>query len=277
MLAPAVVVLVVVLLVPLLFSLRMSLFDWSMLSPTHRWVGLGNYRRLLADPGTLASLGITTTFTAVSIAAETVLGMALALLLNAPLRGLRAVRTFVLLPMMVAPVVAALSWRLLLDSDFGVLNYLLAQVGLPPQLWLGRGLALASLIAVEVWENTPFVVLMLLAGLQALPQALLEAARVDGAGFWQQFRSITLPLLSPVLLVTLVFRTMFTIRVFDVVWVLTGGGPADRTLTLSVDIYRTAFRYADLGSASTLSWLLLLVTVAITAVYLRVLQREALA
>ncbi len=178
---------------------------------------------------------------------------------------------------MVAEVVAALSWQLVLNTEFGLLNYIVGLFGIPKQVWLGPNLALPSVLCVEIWEHTPFVALIVLAGLQTIPNELREAAEVDGASRFQRFAQVTLPLLMPIILLALVFRTMFSLRVFTPVWVLTAGGPADQTLVVGVDIYRTAFRYYDIGGAATLSIVLLVVTLVITIIYMRLLGGEATA
>jgi len=177
---------------------------------------------------------------------------------------------------MVSQVVAALCWLLILDANGGLLNYIVMLFGFDKQVWLGQGWAMASIILVEVWQHTPFVTLIVLAGLQSLPKEVLEAASVDGASAWRQLWKVVLPLIKPIILVALVFRTMFALRVFTPVWVLTGGGPANSTLVAGVDIYRTAFRYHDFGMATALSWILIAVTTAITVFYMYVLRRESI-
>lgn len=276
LLVPAVTVLALVLVAPLLYSLGLSLFRYNLLRPAlNGFVGLANYVNILSDPAARQSLILTLTFAGVAVCFELMLGTAFALLLNMSFRGNRVVRTLILLPMMVSEVVAGLSWRLLFHAEFGLLNYLLSLVGIGKQIWLGPELAFFSVLLVEIWQHTPFVTLIVLAGLQAMPKDIQEAAVVDGASGWQHFKEITLPLLKPILLVALVFRTMFTLRVFTPVWVLTGGGPANKTLVVGVDIYRSAFRYYEFGHAAALSWLLIAVTLAITLVYMRLLRREA--
>lgn len=277
LLVPALTILFAVLVIPLFYNLGLSFMDFNLLRPAENgFVGLDNYRELLTNPTSRRSILTTLLFASVTVSIELLLGMGYALLLALPFPGVRFVRTLVLIPMMVSEVVAGLSWRLLFHTDFGLLNYLLSLIGVGRQVWLGSDLALASIMTVEVWQHTPFVTLILLAGLQTLPKEFAEAAEVDGATRWQRFRFVTLPLLKPIILLALVFRTMFTLRVFAPVWVLTGGGPADKTLVVGVDIYRTAFRYYEFGQAATLSIVLLIVTLAITLVYMRLLRREAL-
>jgi multiple sugar transport system permease protein len=275
---PSILILFLVLTVPLVVSLFNSFQRVNLVRPElNEFVGIANYARLVQDPLVWRSFRITFSFALVAVVVELVLGFAIALLLNLRFPGRGAVRTGLILPMMLSEVVAALSWLLILDADFGVGNFLLSLLKISPQLWLGPEKALLSVVIVEVWQHTPFVVLVLLAGLQAIPDDLLEAARVDGASMWGELRHITVPLLRPSILVALTFRTIFVLRVFVPVWILTQGGPADRTMVVGIQIYRTAFRYSELGAASALSWLLLLITLLLACVYLRFLSREALA
>jgi multiple sugar transport system permease protein len=277
LLVPAIVALGCILVLPLIYNIWLSFHEYNLLRPARNtFVGFENYFKVIQDPAHLSSLFLTVRFTAITVLAEVILGTSLALLLNLPFPGNHFVRTLVLVPMLISEVVAGLSWRLIYHTEFGLLNYLIGLFGLSPQVWLGPDLALPSVMIVEIWQHTPFVTLIMLAGLQTVPRELLESSTIDGASRWQRFRYVVLPLITPILLLALVFRTMFTLRVFTPVWVLTGGGPADSTLVIGVDIYRAAFRYYNLGTAATLSIILLAVTLAITLVYMRLLRREAL-
>lgn len=276
-LIPALIVLIVVLVGPLVYNIYLSFQRFNLLNPTRNaFIGLRNYINLLSEPSLRHSLSITLLFTAITVSSQLILGFIYAALLNIPFVGNHLVRTIILIPMMVSEVVAGLSWRLLYNADFGLLNYLLSLLNLDPQIWLGPGWALPSVILVEIWQQTPFVTLIILAGLQGLPTDVMDAAEVDGATGLQRFIYVTLPLLKPIILLALVFRTMFTLRVFTSVWVLTGGGPADSTLVVGVDIYRTAFRYYNFGQAAALSLLLLVITLGFTLIYMRLLRRDAL-
>lgn len=276
LLAPALIVLLAVLVYPMLSSLVYSFQRYNLLRPDagQPFVGLENYRTLLSSSQFWNSLRITLLFTAISVFVEFFLGLALALLLNRDIPGLRIFRTIILIPFLSTPVVVALAWKFMLHAEYGMVNYFLGLLGIPPQIWLGPELAFPSIVLVEIWQHTSFVVLILLAGLQALPNDPYEAAIMDGATNWQLLWKITLPLLRPVILVALVFRTMFTLRVFDTMWVLTGGGPADATRTLSISIYLTGFRQFELGIGAALSWILLIVTMLISLVYWRYLSQD---
>jgi multiple sugar transport system permease protein len=276
--APVLLIILVVLVGPLVYNAYLSLFDFNFVRP-HRsqFVGLANYVEIFSQPAARRSLLLTVAFTAIVVSCQLVLGFVYALVLHVSFWGNHLVRTLILIPMMVSEVVGGLSWRLLFNADFGLLNYVVSLFGVQPQIWLGPRWAFFSVVVAEVWQYTPFVTLILLAGLQGLPKDVLEAAEVDGATPLQKLYFVTLPLLKPMILLALVFRTMFTLRVFTSVWVLTGGGPADRTLVVGIDIYRTAFRYYEFGQAASLSLILLALTMVFTLIYMRLLRREALA
>jgi len=177
--------------------------------------------------------------------------------------------------MLLSPIVVAIGWRLLYDTSYGVINGALAAIGVSAVPWLSSPkLALISLVLVDVWQWTPFVFLILLAGLAALPEEPYEAARIDGAGPWRQFRDITLPLLKPAILVALLLRTMDSLRLFDNVYILTRGGPGNSTETLSYFIYRTAFENFDLGYASAISFVVLLGTWAVSKLFIGTMDPE---
>ena len=186
-------------------------------------------------------------------------------------------RAILLIPMMLPPVVVGVVWRLMFNPDFGAINGTLKGAGVNTEAltWTASpGLALASVIAVDVWQWTPFMFLILLAGLQAIPQEPYEAAMIDGSNWWQTFRHITLPMLKPAILIALLLRTMDLLRVFDQIFILTEGGPGFATETVSLYIYRTAFRFADFGYAAAMSFVLLALTNIISLVYIRLLQRQ---
>jgi multiple sugar transport system permease protein len=263
---------------PTLYSLYLSFHQWKMTTFKRGvpFVGLDNYAKALGDDAFWHSMQVTITFTLVALVAEVVLGLGLAVLLDQDFRGRRTVRIALLLPMFVTNVVVGLIWRIMLSYDFGVVNWLLSMVGLPKVAWLGDpSLALGSLIIVDIWNTTAFVALLLLAGLQAIPEEPRQAARVDGASSWQTFRLITLPLLKPVLFIAVVWRTIDLFRIFDVVFSLTGGGPYNATETISLYAYRQGFASFNLGFASAVSYLLILGLVAILAVEAWLLGRRS--
>ena len=275
-LAPACIILFVVLLLPLLYSLVLSFFDWNFIYDTEgaTFNGIGNYIDILTDESHLYSFGITILYVFVSVTLELILGFSLALLFNGTGRVMQVIRTFVVFPMMIAEVVAALIFRYILNADFGLVNYLLSLIGIHVTSWTDITMAFPTIVMIEVWQQTPFVILIILAGLQVIPEEIYEAANMDGCSWWSRLRYITIPYVKPQILVALVFRTMFCLRVFTQPWVLTGGGPADRTMVIGIDIYNEAFRYFEFGKANALSWLLVLVTIIFVVIYIRALGKD---
>ncbi|MBZ9606177.1 carbohydrate ABC transporter permease [Phyllobacterium chamaecytisi] len=259
---PTVALSVAVLGLPLILSLIMSFAGWSIGQPVSevQFVGLRNYRDLFADPVFLASLGLTLGYTAATVCLEILIGLAIALLLNLELPFICIFRTALIVPMMATPIVAALCWKLLLDPTYGLVDHLIGS----PVIWLGDPtLALITVGGVNVWQNAPFVALLVLAGLQSVPKEIMEAARIDGATKMALFRHVTLPLLSPYLLVAMLLRIIFEFRAFDNVYVMTAGGPANATLVLSIYVYHTSFFSFDLTLASAASWIMLLIVLTV--------------
>jgi multiple sugar transport system permease protein len=273
-LAPAVALLLALTVYPFFYIVRLSLYRMSPGGEV--FVGADNFLRLVRDPLFFQSLGQTLVFTVGALALEFGLGLGLALLLDSQIRGRNLWRSLLLLPMILPPVVVGVIWRLIYNPNFGVLNGALQLGGVDTSrlTWLADpSVALAAVIVVDVWEWTPFVFLILLAGLQAVPEEPYEAARIDGASAWQTFRHVTLPLLAPAILVALLLRTIDLLRIFDQVFILTQGGPGFATETISLYIYKTAFRFFDFGYAAAMSLLLLVGTLMVSRLYLRFLQR----
>ena len=268
-LAPAAVTLGAVALFPALAVLWLSLEERSPLLAAARFVGFDNYTRLIADARFWNALANTVYFSAVSVALEVLLGLLVALLLARAFRGRALLYSIILLPWAIPTVVSARLWEWLYNADYGVLNYLLGT----HVNWLGSpGWALHAAILMDVWKATPFVALLLIAGLQTIPRELYQAAALDGAGAWTTFRRITLPLLVPLLLVVLVFRTIDAFRVFDAIYVLTGGGPANSTETVSIYAYRVLFQALEFGYGSAVAVSVLAVVALLTATYARLLR-----
>jgi multiple sugar transport system permease protein len=270
--APAFLALLVVLIYPLGYALWLSFHQWTL--RTFRqgvpFVGFQNYLELFSNPDFLNSLKITFTFVLLAISIEFTLGMGLALLLNHDLKGKNIFRALILLPMMCTNVVIGLTWRLLLNYQYGLVNYYLGVAGLPPVEWLSNPkVAMASVVLVDVWNTTSFVALMLLAGLQSLPDEPFEAAKIDGASGVQTFIYLTLPLLRPFILVALLWRFIDTFRIFDVIYLLTAGGPARVTETVSIYVYRYGFQSFNLGIAAAASFTMLLIMLVIAGILAR--------
>ncbi|MEP6707699.1 MAG: sugar ABC transporter permease, partial [Pyrinomonadaceae bacterium] len=274
--APSIAVLLALSIYPLINAVTLSLHVTS--GSTSRW-SLGNFARLFSDQFFLVALSHTLIYAVSALTIEFFLGLVLATLLNSRMRGRGFFRAGLLVPMMLPTVVVGVVWRLMLNPNFGAVNGTLKRFGLNTSslTWTSSPrLAMLSVIAVDVWQWTPFMFLILLAGLQAIPQEPYEAALIDGSTPWQTFRNVTLPLLKPAILVALLLRTMDLLRVFDQVFILTEGGPGFATETISLYIYRTAFRFSNFGYAAAMSFVLLIITNIISAFYIRVLQaREA--
>lgn len=242
-----------------------------------RFVGLGNYTRLLDDAAFWNSLRVSVVFTLASVALHLLVAMPVALFLNQLRRGRTAIRLAFLTPWMVTPVIGAIAWVWLLDPHFGVANHLLRSAGLIAQnkIWLGEpGLALGSIIAVDVWRGFPFVMLIVLAGLQTVPREEYEAASIDGAGALQRFVFITLPHLRYLLVVATTLDVINTVRTFDIVAVMTRGGPINATEVLPVLIFNTAFQANRFGPAAAVGVVLLFLLLVFSALYILLLQSE---
>jgi multiple sugar transport system permease protein len=277
-LLPAYAAIIAVVGIPTLYSLYLSFHQWKLATFQQGvpFVGLDNYASALSDDRFWHSMQITVVFTFAALAIEIVLGIALAVLMDQEFRARHGVRILLLLPMFVTNVVIGLIWRIMLSYDFGVVNWLLSVLGIPKVAWLGDpALALWSLVIVDVWNTTAFVALLVLAGLQSIPDEPRQAARVDGASSWQVFRLITLPLLRPVLFIAVVWRTIDLFRIFDVVFSLTGGGPYNATQTISLYAYNQGFASFNLGFASAVSYLIILGLAIILAIEARLLARRS--
>ena len=269
--APAVLVLAGVALYPILAAVWLSLHRFILVFGERRFIGLGNFAYLAGDARFWSALGNTAYFTVVAVVVELVLAVPLALLLQRAFPGRGLLRAAVLVPWAIPTVVSARLWAWMFNPDYGLINRLLGGRDIN---WLGApGYALHAAILVDVWKTTPFVALLVLAGLQGIPEDLYKAARVDGASPWRTFRSITLPLLKPALLLALLFRSLDAFRVFDAIYVLTEGGPANTTETLSIYAYKTLMRSGDFGYGSALSVATFACVVVLAVVWLRWLGR----
>lgn len=274
LLAPTMLVLLSLSIYPLFYAVRVSLQAGA--GAHARW-SLENFARLLSDGFFLSALLHTLVYAAAALTCEFLFGLGLAVLLHHEMRGRSFFRAALLVPMMLPPVVVGVVWRLVLNPNFGAINGTLKSFGMRTEslTWTASPrLAFLSVIAVDVWQWTPFVFLILLAGLQAIPQEPYEAALIDGSSSWQTFRHITLPLLKPAILIVLLLRTMDLLRVFDQIFILTEGGPGFATETISLYIYRAAFRFGDFGYAAAMSFVLLIVTNSISLAYIRLLQKQ---
>jgi ABC-type sugar transport system permease subunit len=271
--APMLAFLLGIILFPLGHAFLTSLYREAGVNV--RFVALGNYARLIDDPTFWNSLWVSVLFTLASVALHLAVAMPVALFLNGLRRGRTTLRLAFLTPWMVTPVLGAIAWVWLLDPHFGVANYLLRGVGAIAEnkIWLGEpGLALASVIAVDVWRGFPFIMLILLAGLQTVPREEYEAASIDGAGALQQFRYVTLPHLRYLLIVATTLDVINTVRTFDIVAVMTKGGPVNATEVLPVLIFNTAFQANRFGPAAAIGVVLLGLLLVFSTLYVVLLQ-----
>ena len=270
-LAPALALFALVALLPVgeLVAMSLARIDWIQGQARWQFAGLDQYVRVWRDTLFRAGAANTVMFAVSAVTVQMVLGFALALMTTKAARGRVLYRTVFLLPILVPGIVIGAIWKLMYNFDFGVLNQLLAGVGVAPVDWLGNGAtALPAVIAVDVWHWTPFVFLLMLAGLESLPQDVYEAARVDGASFLQELRYVTLPLMLPTIVVTLVFRVIVGVKVFDEIYLLTGGGPGTATEVVSYTIFRRFFTEGQTGYGAAMS-VVVLFALALTFIVAR--------
>jgi multiple sugar transport system permease protein len=259
---PALLAMCAVLIYPLVYSLWISFFDWNVSSAEKPFIGLRNYAEAFTSASSHYIFAQSIAFMVVCIALEFVIGMALALLMSRKFVGRGLARTLLLLPMLTAPVLAGFNFRWIFNDRFGLANQMLLKIGMQPVAWLAdQNLARATIVIVTIWQGIPLMMLLLLAGLESLPEAPFEAATIDGATAWQRFYHISLPLLRPVIVVAVALRVIDLLRTFDTVFIMTFGGPGHATEMLPFYIYRAAFSSARFGFASALSYVVLGLTV----------------
>jgi multiple sugar transport system permease protein len=270
---PTLLFLFAISIVPLLYSLVVSFLRYNLMDPEPvRFVGLRNFQLILTNPNFWNALWVTLGFVTMAVGAEFLIGLALALVLSRDVRGIGVFRSFILVPLSLAPIVVGLLWRFLLGTEYGVINYVLTLLGLSRVDFLSStSLALGVIAVVDIWQWTPFMFLILLAGVQSLPVEPFEAAGIDGASRWQMFRFITLPLLRYPILVALLLRTIDAFRVYDLIFMMTRGGPINATDTLSWHIYNVGFRNFNMSYASALSWVMLAIVSAVVSIFVRLL------
>ena len=270
LLIPLVLLLLIFMLYPLFYCIYYSFYEWGMQADPI-FIGLKNYRQMLHDGAFMEALGRTFYVMVICILTELFIGLSLGLLWNREFRGQNIVRGLALLPLMVAPLVLSLLWNFMLEYDFGAANQLLSAIGLGKVYWWSPDFALYTICGITIWQWFPFSVFVLLAGLRSLPRDVFEAARVDGASGWYTFRRLTLPMLSPLIMIIVVLRAMWLIRLFDPLYGTTRGGV--RTELLDWTVYRTAFVFFDVGYGSSMAIFSLFLTIAICAVMFRMLMR----
>ena len=280
MLAPLLIFVFIVAIYPLAFSFFISFFKYRLTDPdqTKTLIGIANYQQAFKDPIVVGSLKTTMKFVVGTVVLELALGLGLALLFSAETRFMRFTRSFLLLPMALPSLVVALVFKALYNTEFGVIPYYLKQMNID----VGRGLlaelstALPAVILVDIWQWTPLIMFIFLAGIKSLPTEPYEAAIVDGASRWQSFFHITLPLLKPTLLVALLLRTMQSFKVFDIIYATTAGGPGTSTTVLNFQIYKVGLTFFKMGDAAALANILLFIVAILSVLYVMTLERQQL-
>ncbi len=276
MIAPVQILLLAFIFVPSLYVFWLSLSE-SSFGQSPEFVGLANYAAIMADRVFWRAFWNTFLVVNLVVYAELALGLGLALLLAGPMPGKKWIITILIAPYAITEVTVVVMWRYMLEPDVGMINYALTQIGLPQVEWgVSRYQALAVAAVIAIWQHLPFTFLILYAAVISLPEELLEAARVDGATAWQEFRHVVFRLVMPALLIALLFRYIFAMRLFSEIWLLTGGGPARLTELLAVYLYRQAFRYHEFGAAAATGWTMLLLSLLVAMPYLWTMYRRTL-
>lgn len=270
---PALVVVAAVIIFPWAFTLWMSAQRWT-LGQSQSFVGFDNFLRLAMDQRFWESLVNTLYYTGLSVVAPIVLGVIAALIFDAnfPLRGV--LRAVFVMPMMATPVAVALVWTMMFHPQLGVLNYLLSLVGIPAQEWIfNKHTVIPSLVAVETWQWTPLVMLIVLGGLASMPRDPFESADIDGANGWQKFFYLTLPMIAPFIMIAVIIRSIDAIKSFDIIFAMTQGGPGTASETINIYLYNTAFAYYDIGYGSAMVAVFFVIIIALSLILLWARQR----
>lgn len=275
---PLLAVMVAVIGWPLIDTVGLSFTDAKLVGTSGTFVGIANYVKMISSTNFQRSLWTTAEFAIASVAAEMVFGVLAALLLNQQFRGRTVLRALMILPWALPTVVNATLWRLIYNPEYGALNAALTQLGLTDayRSWLGEpGTAMVALIVADCWKNFPLVALIALAALQSVPRDIVAASLVDGAGPWNRFRFVILPYLAGPLMVALVLRTIEAFKVFDIIWVMTRGGPANSTRSLSILVYQEAFSFQRAGSGASLALMITLLVMLLAAAYAGIVRKTA--
>lgn len=273
---PSFLILFALTVIPLVFSVGISLFDYNITrADSTVFCGLENYIRALQDEQFRSSIVITVIQVVTTVAGQMVVGMLMALLLSREFKGVKLLRSFYIIPMMLTPIVSGIMWRMMFNADLGIINYLLGLLGIDKVNWLGSpDTALIAIIITDIWLSTPFVTMILLAGIQSISMDYYDAAAMDGVNIFQKFFYVTLPLTKPMVLLALLFRTMDAIRRYDSIMAMTAGGPGTATQTLNIYAYYQGFSYFNIGYSSALSTVLLVCIFTISIILLRMIRKE---
>jgi len=272
---PAVAFVMVMMLFPVLYTLFLSFTNWNLTSGMPlRFSWFRSYARVLGEPRFIDAVGRTFSFTALAVAVETVLGLALALLLHRDFKGKAVMKLILLLPLVATPVAIGIVWNLFFDPTIGLANFVLSTMGIPPSAWVSSpGTVIPSLALVDIWQWTPMITLIVLAGLAALSPEPYESARVDGANSLQIFSKITLPMIAPTLLTAMILRSVDALKTFDIIYAMTGGGPGYASETLNVMAFKYSFEYFRMGQSSVILVFLFLLVLLLSMVIMRLRAR----
>jgi len=258
---PATLFLILFSIYPLIFSFRLVFFKWFLNKPNPpSFIGLSNIQNVLLDSRFWNSLKVTLIILLIAVTIETLAGLFLSLLFRDKVYGKRIIISLLMIPIMISPMVIGIIWRFILNPEIGIANYILKMVGLQPLIWLGDiKYALSTIILIDIWQWTPFLFIIFLSGMQGISPNLYEAAEVDGASEWGLIRYITIPMLKPIMYIGILIRSIDSFKMFDLVYILTRGGPVNSTETASLYIYKTGFNFFNMGKASTMSYILLII------------------
>jgi len=268
---PALILVGVVLIYPILYAVGISFFNWPLVDETSRgFIGISNYIRIFQDKEFWHALLLQLGFIFIAIPLELIIGFFVAILLNREFKGVKWIRSLLLLPVFVLPVLSGLTWRLMLQPEYGAISFILTKLGLPQTAWLAKpGSAYVFVIIQDIWRMWPFMFMFLYSGLINIPTSLLEAADLDGARFWDKVIKIIIPLLRPTITTALLLRLIDALRIFSEVFVMTGGGPGNSTTLLSLYIHKQAFRYFNIGYASAMGVILIIISLIIAILLVR--------
>ena len=275
---PVILILLATAFIPLGWGLYLSFFRYKLNLPSATaFIGLKNYLDIFSDELTLRSLRNNAVFAGLSVSVELLVGIVLAMILSDDRRFSRVLVSILMVPMIIAPVVAGTLWRMMLDRTYGVVNYLLSFLGVPGISWIGDPkIALYTIVLVDAWQFIPFVAVLVLSSIKAMPRSFLDAARVDGASPWKVFWSIILPVTSPVIIIVAMLRFIDAFKVFDTIFVMTGGGPGNATEMLPTYIYRQGIKFLNIGYSSATAVLFVILMSAIAWVFQRLRDRQLL-
>lgn len=272
LISPSFIIIFGVFIIPIVYSLVTSVCNYNLAERTFEFVGMKNYAAMFADKYFINSMKLTLVFTVVSVFAEITLGIGVAIVLNQKFFGRGFVRGLMILPWALPSVVNAVMWKWILNGNYGVLNALLMKFGIlsEPYVWLGQqDSAFLCMLLVNIWKETPYVVLLTIAALANIPDDVYEAAKIDGSNAWKSFWTITLPMIKPVVLILTITKTIWALQTFDLVHILTSGGPAAGTELLSFYIHKNTFKFLDFGYGSAMSYTLAIICFVLTLIYIK--------